>query len=170
MQTCAGPRPSRGSEGRRRWRRRERRRPSVLPSTWSAQQACTGGNQRPQSIRPLLVLSSEAVSADGGYRSPRESKRRGPASGERQEGCGWSAAVCFPCGASIPRLGAVSGIGGQRQPDQELPECRRRSSERVGGPGCSMWTRHWSLGEGRRAWPEGSAPGSPAGPRSWRWR
>jgi hypothetical protein len=32
----------------------------------------------------VLVLSSDAISADAGYRSPRESKRRGPAIGEEQ--------------------------------------------------------------------------------------
>ncbi len=36
--------------------------------------------------RFLLVLSSDAISADAGYRSPRESKRRGPAIGDEKGG------------------------------------------------------------------------------------
>jgi hypothetical protein len=32
----------------------------------------------------VLLLSSDAISADAGYRSPTESKRRGPAIGEEQ--------------------------------------------------------------------------------------
>jgi hypothetical protein len=38
----------------------------------------------PDAPLPLVVPSSDAISADGGYRSPRESKRRGSAIGEKQ--------------------------------------------------------------------------------------
>jgi len=38
------------------------------------------------------------------------------------------------------------------------------------GADCATWARSWSAEEDRRALPAGLAPGSPAYPRSWRWR
>jgi len=48
------------------------------------------------SARSQLVLSSNAISADAGYRSPRESKRRGPAIGDEQVGSVLAARVSVP--------------------------------------------------------------------------
>jgi hypothetical protein len=44
----------------------------------------------------LVVLSSNAISADAGYRSPRESKRRGPAIDDEQVGSVLAARVSVP--------------------------------------------------------------------------
>jgi hypothetical protein len=45
---------------------------------------------------PLIVLSSNAISADAGYRSPTESKRRGPAIGDEQVGSVLAARLSVP--------------------------------------------------------------------------
>jgi hypothetical protein len=54
----------------------------------------------------LIVLSSNAISADAGYRSPRESKRRGRAIGDEQVGSVLAARVSVP---SVTLPLAVSG-------------------------------------------------------------
>ena len=47
-------------------------------------------------MRSEVVLSSNAISADAGYRSPRESKRRGPAIGDEQVGSVLAARLSVP--------------------------------------------------------------------------
>jgi hypothetical protein len=55
-------------------------------------QACAD----PRSAQLEIVLSSNAISADAGYRSPRESKRRGPAIGDEQVGSVLAARLSVP--------------------------------------------------------------------------
>ena len=68
----------------------------MLPLRWHKRQCAD-----PQTVRSEVVLSSNAISADAGYRSPRESKRRGPAIGDEQVGPVLAARLSVPS-ATLP--------------------------------------------------------------------
>jgi hypothetical protein len=93
---CNGPAHSLVSPCRsRRKQSRQRTSPTLLPWTSSSRPSAglrhdryagaKRASRRPRPTRSSIVLSSDAISADAGYRSPRESKRRGPAIGESRD-------------------------------------------------------------------------------------
>ena len=84
--------------------------------------------------RSRVVLSSDAISADAGYRSPRESKRRGPTIGEEQ-GLGNRLPLLVEAGRH-----ACNAVAGVLQADtnnlEVVLEARTRVSGKEGSKPC----------------------------------